>query len=459
MNWDKLQSFDGIAIKLEDGREIGYRQLVQLADESVAELGTGDLAAVECNNSLGSLVAYVGCLRNRIPVMLLDASLLATLKEKTYRKFGFSVVFSGNVHKAGWHRRHDAGPEVHPDLALLLSTSGTTGSSKLVRLSHRNIVTNGFQIADYLKLSPSSVAISTLPMHYSYGLSVIHSHLLVGGTVALTNASVLERRFWDLVQCANVQMIAGVSSTFEMLKKLQLDQMNLPSMRVLTHAGGKMKRADVERFASLCQEKDWLFYVMYGQTEATARIAYLPPEELRTKTESVGVAVPGGRLELIGDSGETIISPYVTGEVVYYGDNVMMGYANDASDLASGDSLNGRLETGDLGHFDSDGFLYLKGRRHRFVKVMGHRVGLDELESHMHQHGLDVVITGCDELIVVAGLSKESTSKSINLLRSEFRIPAIALKQLQVECFPLTSTGKTDYQELLSHFCSHRINA
>ncbi len=451
MSWDRLQSFDGTAIKLEDGQEICYRRLAQLSDDSVADLCDKDLAAIECNNSLESLAAYLGCLRRCIPVMLMDASLAPSLKEKILQQFCFSVVFS-SIARSGWHRLREFGPEVHSELALLLSTSGTTGSSKLVKLSHRNLIANSEQIAEYLGLTASSIGITSLPQHYSYGLSVINSHLSVGGTLALTNAGVLERRFWDLIRSAHVQLIAGVPSTFEMLSRLELDQMDVSSLRVLTQAGGRLQKCLVEKFATLCHSRGWAFYVMYGQTEATARMSYLPPDRLFTKSESVGIPVPGGRFELMDVRGQVILEPNITGELVFYGDNVMMGYANDVSDLALGDVNAGRLATGDLAYCDAEKFLYLKGRLHRFVKISGHRVGLDELEMHVQQCGLEVVIAGRDDFILVVGLTDESLDQSIAILGRDFRVTKSVLRKMKVINFPLSPTGKTSYSKLLDLF-------
>jgi len=451
LSWDRLESFDGTAIKLPDGQEISYRQLAQLSDDSVSELCEDDLAAIECNNSLSSLFAYVGCLRRRIPVMLMDALLAPTLKERNLKQFRFSVVFSP-LAPSGWTRLSAFGPEVHSELALLLSTSGTTGSSKLVKLSYKNLLANSQQIAEYLGLSSSSIGITSLPQHYSYGLSVINSHWTVGGAIALTDASVLERRFWELNRSAQVQLISGVPSTFEMLSKLKLDQMDLPSLRVLTQAGGRLHKGLIEKFASLCRTQRWSFYVMYGQTEATARMTYLPPDRLLSKDESVGIPVPGGRVELIDNHGNVIREPYITGELVFYGENVMMGYANDVSDLARGDVNAGRLATGDMAYFDEEDFLYMKGRIHRFVKISGHRVGLDELETHLQHYGLEVVVTGRDDLLLVVGLTDESLDQSIAILCQDFRAAKSMLAKMKIDCFPLTSTGKTNYSELLDLF-------
>jgi long-chain acyl-CoA synthetase len=193
-------------------------------------------------------------------------------------------------------RRAVPGPvRPFPGLSLLLSTSGTTGSPKFVRLSESNLVSNAESIARYLELGPGERSMAHLPLHYSYGLSVLNSHLRAGATVVLSRAGLLQPAFWRVMAQERCTSLAGVPYTFSMLTRLRFERMSLPCLRTLTSAGGALDMASVLRYDSLMKGRAGRLFVMYGQTEATARMSYLPPECLPEKAGSVGVAIPGGR--------------------------------------------------------------------------------------------------------------------------------------------------------------------
>ena len=194
---------------------------------------------------------------------------------------GLAAAYDPDVSwsRDGGLHEHRAEPAVdlHPDLAVLLSTSGTTGSPKLVRLSAANVLANAGAIVDYLGITAADVAPTVLPMHYCYGLSVVHSHLLVGASLLLTEDSVVDASFWDAASAHRITSLAGVPYTFELLDRVGFADMDLPHLRYVTQAGGRLAPEDVRRYARLGRERGWDLFVMYGQTEATARMAYLPP--------------------------------------------------------------------------------------------------------------------------------------------------------------------------------------
>ena len=216
-------------------------------------------------------------------------------------------------------------------------------------------------------------AITTLPLHYCYGLSVLHSHLLAGASVVLTDASVVDPCFADALRDHGVTNLAGVPHTFEMLERAGADRVRVPSLRLLTQAGGRMSPDAVTRWTARAETWGARFYVMYGQTEATARMAFLPPELAVRRPAAIGRAIPGGELRLEPVDGQ----PDDVGELVYRGPNVMMGYAQHPDDLAEGALLD-ELRTGDLARFHADdGVFEIVGRRSRFVKPFGLRIDLD----------------------------------------------------------------------------------
>ena len=198
-------------------------------------------------------------------------------------------------------------PNLYDDLALLLTTSGSTGSPKLVRQSYQNIQANSESIAEYLEIDETERPITTLPMHYTYGLSVIQSHIMKGACILLTNESVIGKPFWDFFKKEQATSIAGVPYTYEMLKRIRFFRMDLPSLRTMTQAGGKILPELHREFAEYAAEKGKNFVVMYGQTEATARMGYLPADKALDKVGSMGIVIPGGSFDLIDVDGSEIM--------------------------------------------------------------------------------------------------------------------------------------------------------
>jgi acyl-CoA synthetase (AMP-forming)/AMP-acid ligase II len=290
------------------------------------------------------------------------------------------------------------GPPLHDDLALLLSTSGSTGSPKLVRLSSRNVTSNASAIAEYLGITSDDRGITTLPLHYCYGLSVLHSHLAAGASVVLTEASVVDPCFESAMREHGVTNVAGVPHTFELLDRAGADRLHVPTLRFVTQAGGRMRPDRVRQWIDRTERWGVDFYVMYGQTEATARMAYLPPDVARRRPEAVGVAIPGGSISLRAVDGAI----EGTGELVYRGPNVMLGYATAHDDLALGATVD-ELRTGDLARLHSDDGVYeIVGRLARFVKPFGVRIDLDEVESRLAAVWRDVAVAGDDDGLVVS---------------------------------------------------------
>ena len=335
---------------------------------------------------------------------------------------------------------------IHHDLGLLLGTSGTTGSTKFVRLSRTAVEANARSIADYIDITPAERPITSLPLHYSFGLSVLNSHWLAGAAVVLTGESVIQGSFWEAVKRHGCTSLAGVPYTYQLLERVGYRDMELPTLLTMQQAGGALDRSLTERYARHMQAKGGRLFVMYGQTEATARIAYVPPERLADKLGSAGRAIPGGRLRIEAGS-EPDTDGGVRGEVVYEGPNVMLGYATGREDLAAGDELGGVLRTGDIGYLDDEGFLFLTGRSKRIAKVFGLRVNLDEIELMLREHGPAAAVAGNESVL---GYCAFGTDESLGELRAslargmQLHPSAIVLKR--VDDIPVTSSGKVDYR-------------
>lgn len=335
--------------------------------------------------------------------------------------------------------------ELHPELALLVSTSGSTGSPKLARLSHRNLISNAESIAEYLGLTSLDRGITSLPLHYCYGLSVLHSHLLVGAGVVLTDTSVVDRCFRAALSDHGVTNLAGVPHTYEMLDRASPDELASSSLRMLTQAGGRMAPEAVTRWAERVAGWGAEFVVMYGQTEATARIAYLPPELTLRRPEAIGRPIPGGTLDLRPIDGH----PDDVGELVYRGPNVMMGYARDLDDLSLGHTLD-ELATGDLARYHADDDVYeIVGRRSRFVKPFGLRIDLDEVESQLAPVAAgELAVAGDDDRVVVyaPGSDPAELSARLSLITG---LPQLCCR-VHDRAIPRTESGKVDQAAMLT---------
>jgi len=324
--------------------------------------------------------------------------------------------------------------EVHPDLALLLTTSGSTGNPKLVRLSAGAVRANAEQISEVLGITADDVAITTLPLFYSYGMSVLNSHLLRGATLVLERTGIMQRDFWTAVSEHGVTSMAFVPYQYEMLRRLRFDPAKYPSLRTLTQAGGRLRTDLVTDFAQRMATVGGRLFVMYGQTEAGPRMATLPPADLAGKLGSVGRALPGGEFTIAPDD-----------EVVYRGPNVMMGYADTAADLAKPDEMGGVLHTGDLGRVDEDGFLFITGRTKRMGKVFGVRINLDDVEKNFPV----AAVAGDDKLHVFAeGLADDEARDLRTKIAEWLGTHHTGVNVRSVDALPLLPNGKIDYRAL-----------
>jgi long-chain acyl-CoA synthetase len=343
---------------------------------------------------------------------------------------------------------HPGSEPIHPGLALLLGTSGTTGSAKYVRLSRSNVEANARSIAAYLGISPDERPITSLPLHYSFGLSVLNSHWLSGAAVVLTGESVMQRSFWAALERFGCTSMAGVPYTYQMLERIGYRDMDLPALRTMQQAGGALDRALTAVYAEHMSRKRGRFFVMYGQTEATARIAYVPHDRLVEKLGSAGIAIPDGRLHIETAPADEPDRP-ASGEVVYEGPNVMLGYAEGRSDLAAGDDLHGVLRTGDIGYLDEDGYLFLTGRSKRIAKVFGLRVNLDEVETILRESGPAAVIAADDLILGYCAFGTDGTVAELNAsLCQRLRLHPSAVRLRRVAEIPVSSSGKVDYRQV-----------
>ncbi|NMO92747.1 AMP-binding protein [Actinomycetospora sp. TBRC 11914] len=435
-----LRHHGGRTALIGGSEQLTYTALADRVDDAAAALaGTRRLVLVPATATVAGMVGYLGALAAGHVVLLApagDPDTAAALR----RSWDPDVVLGADatVLEARDASRHD----LHPDLALLMATSGSTGSPRLVRLSRASLEANAAAIADSLDIEATDRAVTTLPWHYCYGLSVVHSNLLSGAAVLLTDASVTDPGFWELVGEHRATSLHGVPHTFALLDRVGFDAMELPHLRYVTQAGGRLEPAQVRRWAGLGAAQGWRFVVMYGQTEATARMASLPPELAAEAPEAIGVPIPGGALRVDDPDADGV------GELVYAGPNVMLGYAHTASDLALGRTVT-ELRTGDLGRQRPDGLFQVTGRRSRFTKPFGVRVDLDATETLLAGEGLMAAVTGDDIRLVVAverpDDGSDPTAAVLALLTTRLHLPEAVVAAVVVDALPRRANGKLDH--------------
>ncbi len=408
---------DKTAVIDDSGASVTYGEMCAFAARFAMTVPKRTLIFILAENKIGSLLGYTGALCSGVVPLVISAktekSLFETLRDKyspaylwapddmlqelgleatDFSEWGYTLVKTGLQF-----------PALYDDLALLLPTSGSTGSPKLVRHSYRNIESNAFNVLRLFGLTENERPMAALPMHYTMGLSVIASHLLAGATIIMSGRSLLDKGFWQMMREHHVTSFTGVPYSYELLSKLRFFRMDLPDLHTITQGGGKMTEELFKACADYAEQNGKRFIATYGQTECTARMAYLPAELATKKTCSIGIAEPGGQLSIIDKDGNETFEGEAEGEMVFRGENVTMGYATCAEDLMKGDENHGVMHTGDLARRDADGCYFIIGRMKRFLKIFGLRIGLDEVELLIKsEFDTDCYCSGTDEMLRVS---------------------------------------------------------
>jgi len=410
------------------------------------------LAFLYLDNSFDSLNTFFRFYKSNLIVSLLSPDLVGEFKENLEQLYSPDYVYDLTRESLeGYEEIESKVYEIKyrtttitfaDEIKLLLSTSGTTGSPKFVKLSERNLLSNAQSIAEYLPIEHEDVVPLNLPIYYSYGLSILNSNAIAGGTIVCETKSVVEKEFWENFDKYNYCTFAGVPILYQMLSRIGFLKKDYRSLKYFTQAGGKLNPKLIKQFAEYAAKYDKEFYVMYGQTEATARMSYLEPSYLSSKPDSIGKAIKGGTFQIDPE----------TSELVYEGPNVFGGYCSSLDDLLDYEQ-DKVLHTGDMATQDSDGFYYIIGRIKRFAKVFGKRINLDEVEQICKRLSPDLMIAAMnnqdDSKIVLAIESPEQDFRSLKKAVSDkLKIhPTYILVKL-VETIPLTANGKIDYKAL-----------
>lgn len=446
-------------VEADTGKSTTYAELSKRVNKLAQRIASDSrrLVFILSDKDVDTAVAYFACLAANQTCAMIDGQLREELLSNLCGSYAPHHIIA-NTHRntlnlANFHveasydglsvlsNTNGSSYEIGEGNDLLLSTSGSTGSPKMVRLSKKNLDANAKSIGEYLELKPDDNAIVSLPFSYSYGLSVLNSHILAGATLTHTKESVMRREFWQVFDREECTSFAGVPIQYSMLKRVGFDNFSLPSLRTMTQAGGKLDVKLIQEYFELSQKWGFRFFVMYGQTEATARISYVPPDMLPAKIGAVGKPIPDGVIEIDPRKGGDD-----EGEIVYRGPNVMGGYAESAADLAAGDELGGMLRTADLGRIDSDGMLWVTGRLSRFAKVFGLRVNLAEVEQFVSAPV--AAIAHEERVLVFHDHELGDPDEQRQALSDQFQININAFEFRLLDALPVTSSGKIDYPAL-----------
>lgn len=438
---------EGTALRDDSGAALSYGDLARNAKTWAGRLAQDkSLVFVYAANTAATVTAVLGALGAGHAVALLDAALPAAARADLSARYRPDIV----IDRARLTRQEAPGEALHPDVALLLSTSGSTGGAKFVRLTLKNMATNAAAIARALEIRSDDVAAGHLSLHYSYGLSVLTSHLAMGAETVLTGRGLMDRAFWSAMKAAGVTHFPGVPFHYETMLRFGFERLGLDMVRTLTQAGGHLspdKRAKAHAFM---EARGGRFYVMYGQTEAAPRITTLHHADFAAHAATVGRALDGGRLTIRAEDGAEL--PQGEEGIVWYeGPNVMLGYAETRDDLMRGDDQGGVLATGDVGRLDAGGRLTITGRVKRFGKIYGLRINLDEIEKLARTLWPDAAVVQKDEKVRIF-LAGDAGKPDAEALRAAFAncytLPPTVYEFRFIAKIPHTTRGKTDYRRL-----------
>lgn len=459
----ELENFkDNIACITPSGEQVSYGELQALTARIISNLKPYQLVFSMCSNTIGSVAGYISFVNNDDATLMLDSHIERSAFDALYQTYlpryvwapeefaspkGAENIFCEKDYIL-WEIMSNESP-VSDKLSVLLTTSGSTGSPKLVRLSKENLMSNALSIVEYLNITANERPVTGLPMYYSFGLSIINSHVLVGATLLLTPSSYVEREFWQFANDNSFTSFSGVPYTFEIMKKLKLWKIPMPTLRTLTQAGGKLSNELLQFFIEKYEPRGVKFFLMYGQTEATARMSYLDPKYSIIKLGSIGKGIPGGTFSLVDNDGKVIEDANEVGELVYEGANVSLGYAECADDLMKDDENHGCLHTGDLAYRDKDGFYFIIGRKKRFLKLFGNRISLDYVETFLKEKLKECVCVGDDSKLIIYTTDIDYVENDIiDFIVTRTKIVRTVFSVRHINEIPHSESGKILYKKL-----------
>lgn len=429
-----------------EGGKVTYGDILQLAEHIATSIPERALCFMMVENNVSSLSWVMASLiSHRLVPLVLNAKTDEALYSNLLQTYKPAYIWQAGT----LTRTENPVAPLYAELSHLLPTSGSTGSPKLVRHCYDNIEAAGLNISTFFELKPTDRPLMVLPLYYTMGLSMVFSHLRVGATILITGRNMTDPVFWKFIKDERATSFTGVPYSFQILNMMRFFRMDLPDLELLTQGGGKMPRDLNIKFAEYCRDHGKRWIATYGQSECTARMAYLPAKWAVEKVGSIGIAVPNGELSLIDADGKTITTPHTEGEMCYRGRNVTLGYARQYTDLQQGDERHGFIRTGDLAYFDEDGCYYIVGRMGRFLKLFGMRVGLDECEQIISADcQTDSACVGTDEKMIVYITDKSKKQAVKDALVEKTHIVATSFEIRVIDEIPKNEAGKKLFSKL-----------
>jgi len=463
--WDFEKYGKNISVILERDIKYTYNDINELQQEMASYLDARTLIFMLVENSIGSLIGYIACIKNKVVPLMLDVNIsqekfnyiyniyrpkyiwlpeLSQIKKLgtvVYSKFGYVLLKSEYLWK-----------DLYSELALLMCTSGSTGSNKLVRISYKNILENTKSIISALDIKENDKALCVLPMHYAYGLSVINTHLFCGATILLSNRKIYDKRIWEYFKKFHGNSISGVAYTYKILKKLGFEKWELPDLEVITQAGEKMSEELYSYLTEYACKNGVRFYPMYGQTEATARMTCMEWNKNRDKFGSVGKSISGGKINILDSENNYISMPKKVGQIVYEGENVALGYCENVEDLSKGNEWRNILFTGDMGFIDEDGYLYVIGRNDKYIKLAGNRINIQEIQNILERKFKECIfdVKFDKKKVFVLYEGEISNEEVLDYISKYMGFSKNIYKIIKIKEIPILASGKIDNRKIKS---------
>ncbi len=451
-----------VALIDDKSHEITYGELAEKMKEAGSKVQPRSIIFNLCKNTVGAMVGYLGFIENdAVPLNLSDKidkellkSLIATytpaylwVPEKETDAYGYEAIY--NTYGYTLLRTGNKVYPIHDDLQFLMTTSGSTGSPKLVRYKKGNLEANAKNVAIAFGWTERERPLCDLGMQYTMGLNVINTHLYVGATVLLTTYNIMSGEFWDYIREKKATNFTGVPFSYDLFFRLHFERMDLPYLTTFSEGGGKLTDARFVQMAEYASRTGKRFIASFGTTETSARMACLPAELALTKTGSIGRAIPEGELFLIDENGKVQTEPVAEGEMCYRGPNVTMGYAVCREDLQKGDEFNGEYHTGDLARRDEDGCYFVTGRMSRFLKLLSYRVSLDQSERLIQQEfNIECACSGTDQRMNIYLTDGSRKVELLDYIASKTHLYKSLFKVFVVPEIIRNDSGKVLYKEM-----------
>ena len=455
---------NNIAIIDKEYFDLSYKQVLTETNKIKKKIKDKSLILIVSENSLGSLLAYIFCIINNHVGIIIDSKTTNQNIVKIFKNYQPNFVFLSKKTKSSLKKicsekysffdqsllknKINKKKKLNKNLSLLLSTSGSMGSIKFVKLSKSNLKHNTDSIISYLKINSKDSAITNLPISYSYMLSVINTHFEAGASIVISKYSLVQKEFWKILKNSKVTSFNGVPYTYEILTRIGLKNIKINTLKYLTHAGGKLEKNKLKEIINFCKKNNLKFFSMYGQTEASPRISYLKPEFYEKKIGSIGKGIPGTKIYIINNTGKKILKPFVEGEIICEGKNVFIGYSKNYKDLKNANEEDYKLKTGDLGFFDKNGFFYITSRISKIAKIFGNRVDLGALETLMSQKGYKVACLSDNKKVFIFIEKKYNKKNLINTISKITNLNISSFELINLKYLPRTSNNKISYNEL-----------